>query len=85
MSDRTSRIVASIRTMLVVGLSVLAVGCFQEDNEREFLKSAKPGVDTSIPGETYAQKKARTVRRTAIDRKAEKRRKSIDEKKAQTK
>lgn len=84
MSDRTSRIVASIRTMLVVGFSVLAVGCFQEDNEREFLKSTAPGVDTSVPGETYAQRKERTRRRTSIDKKLEKRQKAAADKKAQS-
>ncbi len=68
--------------VLMSGAATLAIGCFAENNEREFLKQTKAGIPSEFPNEKVSERRARLKNQTAIDRRLEQKAKAKAEKKA---
>jgi hypothetical protein len=78
-----------IRRGVLTGLAILGstamlvcLGCGGNDNEREFARTAAPGLPSDHPGESVAERKARTRIVTKSEQKIEARNKAAAEKKA---
>lgn len=82
MTKLTSRLATALLVLSGVVLSTVVPGCFQEDNDREFRRTTKPGIPSEFPDESVAQRKERLRTKTRIDEKIEKRAKALADKKA---
>jgi hypothetical protein len=54
------RVLRTLATLSVLTLVATAPGCFQQDNNAEFLRNAPPGKPSEFPDETVSQRRART-------------------------
>ena len=70
------------RVLFTIGATFVAClaspGCGPGDNEGEFLRSAPTGKASEIPDEKVADRRSRTKRVTAIDKKIEARSKAAE-------
>jgi hypothetical protein len=64
------------------GLMLVSSGCGGNDNEREFARTAAPGIPSDRPNESFADRRARTRIVTKSEQKLEDRNKVAAEKKA---
>jgi hypothetical protein len=75
----------SLATALMIALAAVLPGCFPEDNNAEFLKSAPPGNPSPFPNESFAERRARTRNMSPLEKKIEARQKAAAEKAAKKK
>ncbi|MFO0888347.1 MAG: hypothetical protein U0790_04270 [Isosphaeraceae bacterium] len=73
----------SLKALFVlIGLAAttLGPGCFQQDNNADFTRTAPPAPPPEDPNLSYAERKAKTRRVSAAEKKAEARQKAAAEK-----
>jgi hypothetical protein len=78
----------SLKTLVIllgVAATVFGPGCFQQDNNAEFLRTAPAADPPENPNESYAEHKARTRRTSAVEKKVEAKLKAAAEAKAKAK